>query len=142
MITPEDIVMRLPEGADYDSLERIQLRIDDAMDVLEIEMADAGRDLHYDIEKVPGFSKRVKIVVREMVTSMVLASGRRGIKSVSSSTGPTSDTTTYTDGDATGWATAFLTDELRALLGLGKQGARGRFPAPIRWPERSHYACP
>lgn len=142
MITVEEILTRLPEGTEIDSVERIQLRIDDAVEVLEIELEEVGRDLHRDVELVPGFSRRVKIVLREMVTSMVMASGRRGIKSVSSSTGPTSDTTVYVDGETTGWATAFLTDELRAFLGLGKQGARGRFPAPVKWPERSHYARP
>lgn len=140
MITAEDMVARLPEDLDV-SVERLDLLIEDAMDVIEIELSNAGRSLEADLKRIPAFDKRVKIVVREMVSSMVVAGGRRGIKSVSSTTGPTSDSTTYVDGDATGWATAFLTDELRKLLGL-TGGARGNFGRPIRWPERSFYACP
>lgn len=140
MISAEDIVARLPEGTDA-SVERIDLLIDDAMDVIEIELANAGRDLYRDLETLPAFDKRVRIVLQEMVSSMVIAGGRKGIRSVSSTTGPTSDSTTYSDGAGTGWATAFLTAEMRRLLGL-TGGARGNFPGPIRWPERMIDARP
>lgn len=139
LVTVEDVIKRLPSDAEVDSVERLELIIADSFEAIELEFADCGRDLNTELTANPALQKRVAIVIREMTGALVIAGARKGIRSVTSTTGPTSDATTYSGDDYTGWTRAFLTAEQRDFLGLCSGGARGSFPRALRWPERVLY---
>ena len=96
----------------------------------------AGRDFYAELETVPWLEAAARRVVLEMVSAATLVGTNTGMRSISSTTGPQSDSVTFSDVDSVSWGGVRLTDELLKLLGLWSRGARGRFPRPRRWPER------
>ena len=73
--------------------------------------------------------------IREMVAAAVIIGPNAGVRSVSSTTGPQSDSITYADVGAVSFGGVSLTDQLLELLGLLGGRPRGNFPRPLRWPE-------
>ncbi|MGQ4493366.1 Gp19/Gp15/Gp42 family protein [Corynebacterium diphtheriae] len=78
----------------------------------------------------------VKRVIKEMVTSAILVGASRGMRSVSSTTGPQADSVVWADVESVALGGLVLTDSQRELLGL-LGSSRFNFPLPGRWPEVS-----
>lgn len=135
-IDAEYVASRLPRELSTAEMERLEVLIDDAVELINMEFARAGRDFHGELETVPWLEAAARRVVLEMVSAATLVGANTGMRSVSSTTGPQSDSVTFSDVDSVSWGGVRLTDELLKLLGLWHRGARGRFPRPRRWPER------
>ena len=137
----EDIVARLPRGLDADETARLQHLITDAVELLEVEFADSGRDLAVELDvdyntRVQPLHSKVRWAVREMVSAAVLIGPNAGMRSVSSSTGPESDSVTFADVGSVSFGGVALTDRIRRRFGLSSgDRPKGRFPPPLRWPE-------
>ena len=120
LVTPEDITKRLPETVKPLSpgdLERVATLIEDAEFLIRDEFALARRD--FDAEMiVPHRARTAARVIRQMVAAAVIVGQRVGVKSLSSTTGPASDSITYQDPPKVSFDGVFLTDEQRRLLGL------------------------
>lgn len=135
-IDAEYVADRLPRELTEDEMERLGVLIDDAVELIEVAFLRAGRDFHAELETVPWLEVAARRVVLEMVSAATMVGSNAGMRSVSSTTGPQSDSVTFSDVDSVSWGGVKLTDELLKLLGLWQRGARGRFPRPRRWPER------
>lgn len=136
-ITAIDVADRIPVPVTEEQLTFIEVRVQDSIDLIREAFLRRGRDFDRELETVPWLRLAATRVVREMVAAAVVVGAHAGVRSVSSTTGPQADSVTYTDaGQMVRFSGVALTDDLLAELGLYPRGARGRFPRPIRWPER------
>ena len=130
------VAERLPQPLTDEEMQRLDVLIDDAVELLEIEFLRCGRDFDRELETVPWLGSVARRVVREMVSAAILVGPNAGVRSVSSTTGQESDSITYADVDSVSFGGVRLTDAQRAQLGLCMPGgARGSFPPPRCWPE-------
>lgn len=127
---------RLPRELTDAETKRLQVLIDDAVELIDVAFMQAGRDFDAELVTVPWLESAARRAVLEMVSAATLVGGNAGMRSISSTTGPQSDSVTFADVDSVSWGGVRLTDDLLKLLGLWREGARGRFPQPRRWPER------
>lgn len=127
---------RLPRELTDAETKRLQVLIDDAVELIDVAFMQAGRDFDAELVTVPWLESAARRAVLEMVSAATLVGGNAGMRSISSTTGPQSDSVTFADVDSVSWGGVRLTDSLLKLLGLWREGARGRFPRPRRWPER------
>ena len=127
---------RLPRELTDAETKRLQVLIDDAVELIDVAFMQAGRDFDAELVTVPWLESAARRAVLEMVSAATLVGGNAGMRSISSTTGPQSDSVTFADVDSVSWGGVRLTDGLLKLLGLWREGARGRFPRPRRWPER------
>lgn len=135
-IDVEYVAARLPRELSTAEMKRLEVLIDDAVELINMEFARAGRDFDSELATSPWLESAARRAVLEMVSAATLVGSHTGVRSLSSTTGPQSDSVTYSDVDSVSWGGVRLTDELLKLLGLWQRGARGRFPLPRRWPER------
>ncbi|WKE50340.1 hypothetical protein J8244_09420 [Corynebacterium tuberculostearicum] len=135
-INAEYVADRLPRELTESEKQRLEVLIDDSVELIEVAFLRAGRDFYSELETVPWLESAARRVVLEMVSAATLVGTNTGMRSISSTTGPQSDSVTFSDVDSVSWGGVRLTDELLKLLGLWSRGARGRFPRPRRWPER------
>lgn len=141
-LAPEDeLVARFPRPLDPVELSRLRQLVKDAAAEVEVEFADAGRDLAAELDvdlntPVRVLHHKVGWAIREMVSAAVLIGPNAGMRSVSSSTGAESDSATFADVDSVSWSGVAVTDRIRRRLGLPTGvRPRGRFPRPWVWPE-------
>lgn len=127
---------RLPRELTDAETKRLHVLIDDAVELIDVAFMQAGRDFDTELVTVPWLESAARRAVLEMVSAATLVGGNAGMRSISSTTGPQSDSVTFADVDSVSWGGVRLTDDLLKLLGLWREGARGRFPRPRRWPER------
>lgn len=136
LVEAVEVEARLPRALVAGESARIEVLIADAVDLIRLELARAGRRYDVEVAAVDGwFHLAARRAVLEMVSAAVLIGPHAGMRSATSTTGSQSDSVTFTDTTAVGFAGVALTDELRSLLGLGAALPRGRFPAPLGWPE-------
>lgn len=135
-IDVEYVAARLPRELSEDEKERLAVLIDDSVELIQLAFLRAGRDFDSELATSPWLESAARRAVLEMVSAATLVGSHTGVRSLSSTTGPQSDSVTYSDVDSVSWGGVRLTDELLKLLGLWQRGARGRFPLPRRWPER------
>lgn len=135
-ISISDVEARLPRPLDLTERDRAQALISDAAGDLRYEFERVGRDLDQEFSARPGFAHAVKRVLVEMVSGALLVGASAGVKHVSSTTGPQSDSVTYAT-PSHGWGGVWLTDEQKERLGLVAAALPGYiFPPASRWPER------
>lgn len=127
---------RLPRELTDAETKRLQVLIDDAVELIDVAFMQAGRDFDAELVTVPWLESAARRAVLEMASAATLVGGNAGMRSISSTTGPQSDSVTFADVDSVSWGGVRLTDDLLKLLGLWREGARGRFPRPRQWPER------
>lgn len=135
-IDAQFVADRLPRELTEEEMRRLDLLIADAVELIEVAFLQSGRDFNAELESVPWLAAAARRAVLEMVSAVVLVGGNTGVRSMSSTTGPQSDSVTFADVDSVSWGGVRLTDDLLRLLGLLGERARGRFPRPLRWPER------
>ena len=138
LVSFEDVNARLDMPLEEAARPRVEVLIDDAVSIVRIAFLKCGRDFDAELERVAWLADEAGRVVREMVSAAILIGPNAGVRSVSSTTGPQSDSITYADVDSVSFGGVRLTDQQRLDLGLCfPGGARGRFPAAPRWPEVS-----
>lgn len=136
LVSFEDVNARLDVPLEEAARPRVEVLIEDAVAIVRTAFLKCGRDFDAELERVAWLADEVGRVVREMVSAAILVGPNAGVRSVSSTTGPQSDSITYADVDSVSFGGVRLTDQQRLDLGLCfPGGARGRFPRPVRWPE-------
>lgn len=130
------VASRLPRPLSEPEKDRVAVLIDDAVEVIDMAFAKVGRSFALELESVPWLESAARRAVLEMVSASVLVGGHTGVRSVSSTTGPQSDSITFADVGSVSWGGVRLTSDLLRLLGLAGQYPRGCFPPARRWPER------
>ena len=136
LVSFDEVNARLDVPLDVTARPRVELLIQDAVQQIRTAFLKCGRDFDAELNTVPWLEVEAQRVVREMVSAAILVGPNAGVRSVSSTTGPQSDSITYADVDSVSFGGVRLTDAQRLDLGLCfPGGARGRFPAASRWPE-------
>lgn len=143
LVTIEDINARLDvplDTGDERLATQVATLIADAEEAIDVAFMKEGRSWGQELVTVPWLEAESKRVIRQMVTAAIMVGPNAGVRSVSSTTGPQSDSITYADGiDWVTFGGVRLTDEQRRALGLTVYGyPRGSFPPPLRWPEVRH----
>lgn len=140
LVTFDDINLRLPtplDPTDEHLAKQVNALLEDAEDAITIAFAKFGRSWKQELVTVPWLDAASKRVIRQMVTAAIMVGPNVGVRSVSSTTGPQSDSITYADAiDQVAFGGVRLTDDMLVALGLLDDGGpRGCFPRPLRWPE-------
>nr|DAD68523.1 MAG TPA: head to tail adaptor [Siphoviridae sp. ct3CA7] len=120
---------------DPEEHQRLELFLQDAEDYIRNEFLKRGRDFDAELVSVPWLRFSATRVIREMVAAAIMVGGNTGVRTLTSTTGPQSDSITFAQVGVSGYGGVTLTDEWRIELGLGSGGPRGRFPDPQPWPE-------
>lgn len=136
LITADEIAGVLPVALDPAQMAKVDTLIGLAEEEIELAFARRGRDFRAELVSVPWLELAARRAVREMVGAAIIIGPNVGVKRASSTTGPQSDSVEWHDPKAVSFGGVSLTDDLLALLGLSGGGPRGRFPRPLRWPER------
>jgi len=140
LVTFEDINARLSvpfDTGDERLVTQVETLVADAEEAIDVAFMKEERSWKQELVTVPWLEAESKRVIRQMVTAAVTIGPNVGVRSVSSTSGPQSDSITYADaGDWVSFGGVRLTDEQRRALGLCVTGRpRGVFPFPLRWPE-------
>jgi len=137
LVTFDDLASRLPRPLEGGEEQRARVLLGDAEDLIRGEFAREGRDLDVEVEQ-SWFATTVRRVIRQMVAAAILVGANAGIRSVSSTTGPTSDQIVFADVGAVAWSEVCLTAAQRAELGLATRGVPSVSAPPVAgWPEVS-----
>lgn len=142
VISVDDIVSIFPRPLVDEEQQRAHALIEQALELIALEFARRGRDFDYEVEASRWLPLAVKQAVRMMVTQAIIVGEDVGRASVSSTTGPQSDSVTWSQGIKIQWGGVGLTDDILALLGLGTGAVplgRGGTVIPFgqRFPRRS-----
>lgn len=89
-----------------------------SLELIGMEFARRGRNLDHELTAMSWLSVAVKQAVREMVSKAVIVGENVGRASASSTTGPQSDTITWSQGIGIQWGGVGITPEVLKLLGL------------------------
>lgn len=132
-----EVAARFPRELSEAETERLEILIADAIEEIDMAFARRGRSFNGELNTVPWLDSAARKAVREMVSAAVLIGENVGLTNASSATGQVSDSVGFRDTLAwSSWGGVKLTDEILRLLGLRGALPSGRFPRPIRWPER------
>lgn len=135
LITAEEIAGALPVDLTEEQRAKLDAQIELAEEEIALAFARRGRSFQNELAASEWLEMAARRAVREMVSAAVIIGPNAGVRSVSSTTGPQSDSITYADVGAVSFGGVVLTDKLLELLGLAGVRPRGRFPRPARWPE-------
>ncbi|WP_232621822.1 Gp19/Gp15/Gp42 family protein [Corynebacterium glucuronolyticum] len=102
-ITVEDISSVFPRPLEEDEQERAEALIKQAVELIAFEFARRGRDLAEEVETTPWLQVAVLQAVRIMVSRAVLIGENVGRASASSTSGPQSDSITFSQGVGIHW---------------------------------------
>lgn len=141
-ITTNDVAGILPRTLTDDETTRMGKLIERAVELIYMEFGRRGRDLEAEIAAKPWLSTAVKQAVLVMVSKAVLIGEDIGRASVSSTTGPQSDSISYSQGIGIQWGGVGIDDEILALLGLlagGMPMGRGGQVIPFGQRRRDHH---
>lgn len=140
LITAEEIAGALSVNLTDDQHAKLDVLIKLAEEEITLAFARRGRSFQSELAASAWLELAARRAIREMVAAAVIIGPNAGVRSVSSTTGPQSDSITYADVDSVSFGGVALTDKLLELLGLAGVKPRGRFPRPTRWPEEVHHA--
>lgn len=141
-ITTDEVAGILPRALTDDETIRMGKLIDRSVELIVMEFGRRGRDLEAEIAAKPWLATAMKQAVLVMVSKAVLIGEDIGRASVSSTTGPQSDSISYSQGIGIQWGGVGIDDEILALLGLlagGMPMGRGGQVIPFGQRRRDHH---
>lgn len=137
MVTVEDVTEILPRALTDDETTRMEKLITQSIELIEMEFARRGRILGAELKTKLWLETAVKHAVRRMVGAAILIGEDVGRASLSSTTGPQSDSVTWSQGIPIYWGGVEIDDGILELLGLiGAAMPRGRGGKVIPFGER------
>lgn len=136
VISVDDISSIFPRELAPEEVERASNLIVAALDLIDEEFLRRGRDFHTEVEESRLLQLTVRRVVREMVSEAVHVGQDVGRQSASSTTGPQSDSVTWSQGVGIHWGGVFMLPRWLADLGLVSSGSMYRFPAAKHYGDR------
>lgn len=141
-ITTDEVAGILPRVLTDEEQTRMSNLIGRSVEIITMEFGRRGRDLEAEIVAKPWLATAVKQAVLVMVSKAVLIGEDIGRASVSSTTGPQSDSISYSQGIGIQWGGVGIDDEILALLGLlagGMPMGRGGQVIPFGQRRRDHH---
>lgn len=136
LVSFDEVNARLDVPVEDAARTRVELLIEDAEQQIRTAFLKCGRDFDRELDAISWLRPEAQRIIREMVSAAIVVGPNAGVRSISSTTGPQTDSITYANVDSVSFGGVRLTDQQRLDLGLCfPGGARGRFPRPVRWPE-------
>lgn len=132
-ITLDDITGIFPRQLDADETTRAKNLITAAEELLEEEFLRAGRDYREELLTDRLLQLSAKRVIRGMVSEAIHIGDNVGRASASSTTGPQSDSVTWSQGVGIHWGSVYMTEEWRLALGLLGGSSYISSPSPKRY---------
>lgn len=127
-VNVEDITNIFPRPLDEDEIQRAENLLIAATELIEEAFLRRGRDFHLEVMRSRLLALTYKRVVREMISEAIHVGDNVGRASASSTTGPQSDSITWSQGVPIHWGGVHLDDRWLKDLGLVKAGGtKGRF---------------
>lgn len=117
-ITTDEVAGILPRILTDEEKTRMSNLLGRSIELIAMEFGRRGRDLEAELVEKPWLATAVKQAVLVMVSKAVLIGEDIGRASVSSTTGPQSDSISYSQGIGIQWGGVGIDDEILALLGL------------------------
>lgn len=140
LITVDNISTVFPRPLEDDEETRAEGLIQAALDLIEEAFLRHGRDFYEEATDSRLLQLTVKRVVREMISKAIHVGDNVGRQSATSTTGPQSDSVTWSQGVGIHWGGVYLTDRWLRDLGLMSQAGVGyRFPRAKRYAEPVAY---
>lgn len=140
LIQLTDITDIFPRALDADEEARATKLIEAAAELIEEAFLRRGKDFYALVESDRLLQLTVKRIIREMIIEAVTIGDNVGRQSASSTTGPQSDSITWSQGVGIHWGGVHLLDEWLRDLGLGAgSGNLFSFPAAKRYAEPVAY---
>lgn len=137
VVVLSDITAIFPRPLDPDEETRAGNLIEAALDLIEEAFLRQGRDFHAEVRSSRLLQLTVKRVVREMISEAIHVGENVGRASASSTTGPQSDSVTWSQGIGIHWGGVHLTPQWLRDLGL-----TGASPVGFSFPRAKRYAEP
>lgn len=136
-IEVSDIASVFPRPLDQDEEGRAEGLIQAALELIEEAFLRQGRDFYLEVASSRLLALTTSRVIREMISEAIHVGENVGRQSATSTTGPQSDSVTWSQGVGIHWGGVYLTD--RWLRDLGLLG--GSSPA-YGFPPAKQYADP
>lgn len=141
-ITTEDITDIFPRPLTEEETTRAGKLVEQSIELIRMAFSRRNRNLAKELEQYEWLPAAIRQAVRIMVSQAVLIGENIGQASASSTTGPQSDSITWSQGVGIHWGGVGLDDMLLDLLGLSPVGlpqGKGGQVAPFghryrRWP--------
>lgn len=121
-ITLADIEKLFPRPLETDEQARAERLIERSLDLIDLEFMRHGRDLQSELATRRDVPIAVRQAVTEMVSRAIHIGESEGRASASSTTGPQSDSITFSQGIGIRWGGVGVDDAIRRLLGLVTSG--------------------
>lgn len=134
-VSVEDLAAIFPRPLELDEQSRAENLIVAADDRIREAFERRGRDLDREAIRTPWLARTYRRVVREMVSAAILIGEDVGRASASSTTGPQSDSVTWSQGIPISWGFIELTDEQERDLLDHQNLPSGGFRRLRPWPE-------
>lgn len=116
--TIQDLEGVFPRPLMDDERERVQNLINRALELIWMEFARRGRDFDKELKESQWLRIAARHAVVMMVSQAVLVGENIGAASASSTTGPQSDSVTWSQGVGIKWGGVGIDDAILELLGL------------------------
>lgn len=133
VVALSDITALFPRRLEIDEENRAVALIDAALELIEEAFLRMGRDFAVEVEASRLLQLSAKRVVREMISEAIHVGENVGRSSASSTTGPQSDSVTWSQGVGVHWGSVHMTDEWRAALGLSGGSSHISSSVPKRY---------
>lgn len=114
----EDIEKIFPRPLEPDEQKRAESLIQRSLELIDLEFMRRNRDLHAELLSRRDTPIAVRQAVTEMVSRAIHIGESEGRSSVTSTTGPQSDSITFSQGIGIRWGGVGIDDSIRQLLGL------------------------
>lgn len=118
MVTVKDVAEILPRALTDEEIQRMEKLVKQSLELIEMEFARHGRIFGTEVKTSVWLPVAVKQAVRRMVGAAILVGEDVGRASASSTTGPQSDSITWSQGIPIQWGGVDIDDGILELLGL------------------------
>jgi len=132
-----EITAIFPRALELDEIARAEALILAALDLIEEAFLRQGRAFYLEAETSRLLNLTAKRVVREMISEAIHIGDNVGRASASSTTGPQSDSVTWSQGVGIHWGGVHLNDRWLRELGLLANSA-----SDFHFPHAKRYADP
>lgn len=136
-VSVDDIANVFPRPLTDDEKRHAENLLAQALELIEMEFLRRRIDLSHALVDSPWLQMAIKQAARIMVARAVLIGENVGQSAASSTTGPQSDSVTFSQGIGIHWGGVGMDSEILDLLGLGASGMpRGRGGVVVPFGER------
>lgn len=137
IIDVNDIAGIFPRPLEDDEKNRASSLISASLDLIEEEFLRRGRDFYKALDSSRLLQLTAKRIITEMISAAIHVGDNVGHAAASSTTGPQSDSVTFSAGVGIHWGGVYMTSEWLRQLGLSPEAG-----VAFQFPESKQYRKP